>query len=85
MKTLLVHAALIAAPLAAADPLTDMEIQRDVIAYRLAQGESRAGVCAVAERYFDVRCQDTGAEFILRRGESLDITYMVTITPKAAQ
>jgi hypothetical protein len=85
VKKRLLIAALIAAPLAAADPLTEMEIQRDVVEYRLAQGESRAGVCAVAVRYFDVRCDDTGAEFILRRGENLETTYMVTITPKATQ
>ncbi|SFM63733.1 hypothetical protein [Rugamonas rubra] len=84
MKTRLILAALIAAPLAAADPLTDMEIQRDVVEYRLSQGESRAEVCEVAERYFDVRCQDTGSEFILQRGENLDITYMVTISTKDA-
>lgn len=59
--------------------------QRDVIAYHLAQGESRAAVCAVVGEYFDLNCIDTGTEFVLTRGHNTGITYMVTITIPATK
>ncbi|MQA39030.1 hypothetical protein [Rugamonas aquatica] len=62
-----------------------MSIQRDVVAYHLAQGESRAEVCAVVGRCFDLHCIDTGTEFVLTRGRGAGITYLVTISAKETQ
>lgn len=65
---------------AASDQLTDMLIQRDVIAWHLSQGDSRAQVCSMAESYFDVHCTDTGTEFVLTRGTVMGITYLLTVS-----
>jgi hypothetical protein len=82
VKKWLLIAALIVAPLAAADPLTDMLIQSDVVAWHLSQGESRAQVCARVVQYFEVDCVDTGVEFRLTRGHGTGITYLNTISAK---
>ena len=63
----------------AADPGTDRAVQHDVMAWHLAQGDSRAEACAVAEQYFDVRCAVSGGDFVLTRGFGTEITYLATI------
>ncbi len=62
-----------------ANPTAEPLVQRDIIAYHLSQGESRADVCAVVEVYFDVRCTLDGDDFVLTRGVHLDTTYLAIL------
>lgn len=71
--------ACMSAAASASDPLTDMSIQRDVIAWHISQGESRDQVRDLVEGYFQVHCLDTGTEFILTRGDGTGITYLLTV------
>jgi hypothetical protein len=78
MRAALLLAALVCTP-AFANPTAEPNLQRDVIAYHLAKGESRADVCAVVEVYFDVHCTLDGDDFVLTRGVHLDTTYLAIL------
>ena len=86
IRALLLALAL-AASQALADPLTDMQMQHDILAWHLSQGETPETACSVIASYYPgYECRAVGADYIISRGHNLETTYLVTITlPEKAQ
>lgn len=71
---------------AAANPLTDMQIQRELVAWHTSQGSTPEQTCAVITSYFpSVKCWPVDGSLLISRGSGLVMTYFVEIPIKGVK
>jgi hypothetical protein len=66
---------------ALADSLLDMQMQRDILVWHVAQGATPDRACAVIADYFPgAECRAVDGNFFISRGAGVEITYFAAIT-----